>query len=84
MRLVPERISMTWIESLSDVELIDCEARVHAKFALIERREKKIRGHRYELCRGPADLMDAWDRWSRLHHATRDRSLRPRRDPIEA
>jgi hypothetical protein len=84
MRVLPDRISMTWIESLSDVDLLECEARVHARFAILERREKKVRGHRYELCRGPADLMDAWDRWSRLNAATRDRSLTPRRDPQPA
>jgi len=79
---------MTWIDSLSDIELLECEARVHAKFAVLERREKKARGARYELCRGPADLMEAWDRWSRLNAATRDRSLNPRRgdraEPVAA
>jgi hypothetical protein len=76
MRLIPDTISLEWIDSLSDPELLDVEARLRGRFALLERREKKIRGHRYELCRGPADLMAAWDRWSRVSTATRDRSLR--------
>jgi hypothetical protein len=80
MRPVPEHISQTWIESLSNPDLIDIEARLHANFALLERREKKARGYRYELCRGPADLMAAWDRWSRISTATRDRALTPRRE----
>lgn len=81
MRVVPDRISMAWIETLSDVDLLDVEARVHAKFSVLERREKKARGDKYQLMRGPADLMDAWDRWSRLLSATRERSLNPRREP---
>lgn len=81
MRVVPERISMAWIETLTDVDLLDVEARVHARFSLLERREKKARGDKYQLMRGPADLMEAWDRWSRLLAATRERSLNPRRVP---
>ena len=80
MRVVPDRISMAWIETLSDIDLLDVEARVHAKFSVLERREKKARGDKYQLMRGPADLMDAWDRWSRLLSATRERSLNPRRE----
>jgi hypothetical protein len=80
MRVLPERISMAWIDSLTDADLLDVEARVHARFAVLERREKKARGHKYQLCRGPADLMEAWDRWSRLQAAARERSLNPRRE----
>jgi hypothetical protein len=71
---------MAWIETLSDIDLLDVEARVHAKFSVLERREKKARGDKYQLMRGPADLMDAWDRWSRLLSATRERALNPRRE----
>lgn len=82
MRVVPDRISRDWITTLTDVDLIDVEARVHAKFALLERREKKLRGSKYQLMRGPAELMDAWDRWSRINAATRERSLNPRRQTV--
>lgn len=84
MRVVPEQISHSWIETLTDDDLLDVEARVHAKFTVLERREKKARGEKYSLMRGPADLMLAWDRWSRLQAATRDRSLNPRRQPATA
>jgi hypothetical protein len=80
MRVVPERISLVWIETLTNEDLLDVEARVHARFSLLERREKKAKGDRYQLMRGPAELMDAWDRWSRLLAATRERKLNPRRD----
>jgi hypothetical protein len=79
MRVLPERISRAWIVSLTDTDLLEVEARTHARFALLERREKKIRGYRYELMRGPADLTEAWDRWSRLNSEARERALQPRR-----
>lgn len=82
MRLVPDRISLAWIETLTDADLLDVEARVRARFTLLERREKKARGDKYQLMRGPADLMDAWDRWSRILAATRDRSLNPLRAEV--
>jgi hypothetical protein len=81
MRLVPERISRLWIDTLSDPDIVDVEARLHAAFAVLERREKKARGLKYQLCRGPAELMTAWDRWSRISGAARERSLIVRRRP---
>ncbi len=82
MRIVPDRISMSWIETLTDDDLLDVEERLHTRYVVIERREKRVRGDKYQLMRGPADLMDAWDRWSRLSGATRERSLTPRRVPV--
>jgi hypothetical protein len=81
MRVVPETINRVWIDTLSNEDLLDCEARVREKFAVIERREKKARGDKYSLYRGPADLMAAYDTWSRLSSAARERSLRVHRDP---
>jgi len=79
MRLVPERINTDWIATLSDADLIDVEARLHSKFALLERREKTKRGASYQLCCSSRGTMDAWDRWSRVLTAARSRSLNPRR-----
>jgi len=81
MRLVPERISAAWIGTLTDDDLVDVEARLHARFVDLERREKKSRGAKYDLLRSPPDVMDAWDRWSRVNTATRGRALNPRRRP---
>lgn len=78
MRIVPERINMAWIDTLTDSDLLDVEARLHSRLAVIERREKKVRGDKYSLFRGPADLLEAWDRWSRLSGAARERSLTPK------
>ena len=79
MRLVPERISRDWIDSLTDTEIVDIEARLHTKFTTLDKRERKAKGDRYTMMRAPADLLDAWDRWSRLLNATRERALVPRR-----
>lgn len=79
MRVVPERISRDWIDTLSDEDLVDVEARLHGKFTVLEKRERKAVGARFTMMRAPADLLDAWDRWSRLLNATRERALVPRR-----
>jgi len=79
MRVVPERISSTWIGTLTDEDLIAVEARLHERFAVLERREKRLHGQKYQLFRSPPDVMDAWDRWSRVNSATRARALNPRR-----
>ncbi len=77
MRVLPERISSTWIETLTDTDLLELEQRQRGRFDVLEKREKKLRGDKYNMMRGSAELMDAWDRWSRLSAATRDRSLTP-------
>ena len=70
---------MDWIGSLTDDDLLAVEARLYERFNALERREKKARGARYQLFCSPPDVMDAWDRWSRIATATRSRSLNPRR-----
>jgi hypothetical protein len=79
MRPVPAQINTTWIGTLTDDDLIIVEARLHEQYAVIERREKRAQGAKYHLFRSPADLMTAWDRWSRVNAATRSRSLNPKR-----
>ena len=79
MRVAPERIKKEWIDTLTDEDLMAVEARLHAQFDVLERREKKLRGASYQLFRSPPEVMDAWDRWSRVLTAARARSLNPRR-----
>jgi hypothetical protein len=76
---VPEKLSTTWIRALSNTDLVDVEEKLHARLAVLERREKAARGVKYDLLRSPADVLDAWNRWSRVNNATRERSLNPRR-----
>lgn len=77
MRLVPAQISMDWITTLTNEDLLDVESRVYAQFDVLNKREKKRRGDKYQLMRGPAELMEAWDRWSRINSAARERALKP-------
>ena len=79
MRPVPATITADWIDSLSDEDIVDVEARLHTKFAMLQRRETKLHGTSYQLFRSPADVMEAWDRWSRVTGMLRSRSLTPRR-----
>lgn len=75
MRPVPDRLSRQWIDTLSDEDLIDVEHRLHDRFHTLEKRERKNVGARFTMMRASADLLDAWDRWSRCLNAARERSL---------
>ena len=79
MRLLPARINAAWIDTLADDDLIDVEARLHERFTVLDSRHKRLRGGEYSLMRGPTELIDAWDRWSRVSMAARTRSLVTRR-----
>jgi hypothetical protein len=76
---VPSRITATWIDSLTNDNLLVAESRLKSAFAKEERAEKKRTGRSYDLMRGPAELMLAWDRWSRVNAAARGRKLNPNR-----
>ena len=79
---VPPRITATWIDSLTDDNLLLAELRLKTAFAKEERAETKRTGRAYDLMRGPAELMLAWDRWSRVNAAARGRKLNPTRAVI--
>jgi len=81
MIAVPARIQAAWINTLSDRDLLDVESQLRDLFFRLEGIEKKKFGRKYDLFRGPAELMEAWDRWSRVHTATRERSLNPAHPP---
>jgi hypothetical protein len=44
MRVVPERIYMTWIGTLTDDDLIAVEARLHERFSVLERTRNACTG----------------------------------------
>ena len=79
MKALPDRINGAWVATLTDDEIIGVEGRLHKTFSSLEAREKKARGDRYDLMRSPADLMEAWSRWSLVNAATRARSLNPQK-----
>ena len=72
---VPEKIDKEWISSLNDDELKLAESGLRENFAAEEQAERKRRGPRYELMRGPETLLRAWMRWSMVNTAALDRGL---------
>ena len=76
---IPGRITATWIDSLTNDDLLMAETRLKKVFAVRERVEKSKLGGAYDLMRGDAELMSAWDRWSRVNSAIRVRGLTPNR-----
>ena len=84
MRLVPDRINATWIKTLADEDLVDIEERLYGRFLILDNKEKKLRGGRYVMFRGPEELLTAWDRWCRVRNALQFRSLTARRRPASA
>jgi len=76
---LPEHITASWMDSLTDGDLLTAESRLHVTFAALEGAQKKLRGEEYELMRGPAELLSAWGRWSRVSTEARARGLHARR-----
>ena len=76
---LPGRITADWMDTLPDEGLLDAEASLYVAFTELDRAERAARGARYDLSRGPAPLMAAWDRWSRVSNEARRRRLQPRR-----
>lgn len=72
---LPERIAASWITSLPDAELLAVESQLHEVFLVAEDEERQRRGDAYELARGSAELMLAWQRWSVVSVAARSRGL---------
>ncbi|MFL5576722.1 MAG: hypothetical protein ACJ79S_12215 [Gemmatimonadaceae bacterium] len=78
MRL-PETINFRWIDGLADDALLTAETSLHKKFSTLQAAERKKRGAEFQLMRGSAELLLAWDRWSRVSSAARERGLHLRR-----
>ena len=76
---LPHRITADWMDTLPNEGLLDAEESLYAAFTELDRAERASRGARYELTRGPEELMRAWDRWSRVSTEARRRRLQPRR-----
>lgn len=76
---IPGRITAMWIDSLTNDDLLMAESRLKKVFAQRERVEKGRLGGAYDLMRGDAELMSAWDRWTRVNSAIRTRGLTPSR-----
>ena len=76
---IPEHITPNWIDSLPNDSLLDAESSLHKIFSTLEQEEKARGGANYSMMHGSANLMAAWDRWSRVSTAVRARGLHRRR-----
>lgn len=75
---LPEKINGTWVLGLANDDLIEAEWLLHQVFAKIEASERKAMGRKYEMLRGSAELLSAWQRWGLVSSAVRARGLNPR------
>jgi len=80
MMTLPDRITHDWMLTLDNDALLTAERSLHEEFKAGEATERRRVGERYELMRGPAELLSAWDRWSRVNTEARTRKLHPRRE----
>lgn len=76
---VPEMITCAWLDAVVDAELIFAESNLRLAFFEMERKEKALQGPRYDMMRGSAEFMDAWDRWSRVNNEVSRRGIQVRR-----
>jgi hypothetical protein len=72
---IPAHVDARWVATLDNNQLVAAESLLHADFYKHESAEKKRRGARYNMLRGPADLVNAWMRWLLVNNATRTRGL---------
>lgn len=75
------RLTSASITAMSEAELIDAEFSHHVRFIELDGQERRAKGPKYNLMRGPEELVNAWDQWGRLTRATIARDLVPRRLP---
>jgi len=76
---MPEHVTGSWMDSLTDGDLLTAESRLHKSFSTIEKAQKKLLGSEYELMRGSPELLAAWGCWSRVSTEARVRRLHVRR-----
>jgi hypothetical protein len=73
--VLPEKVNARWIASLGDEQLLEAEHLLHNAFAAEEAAEKRRKGARYTLLRGPESLVSAWNRWLLVRNATDSRGV---------
>ena len=64
--MVPEKMNPSWIAGLNNEQLVKTERQLHREFNKHDAEEKKVKGHKYVLLRGPETLVMAWNRWQMI------------------
>jgi hypothetical protein len=77
MSSIPARVTFATMAAMSSDELLDAELAMHTRFAELDAVEKRTKGRKYNLMKGPAELVDVWDQWGRLTRAAQARLLTP-------
>ncbi|MFN8573873.1 MAG: hypothetical protein U0132_17580 [Gemmatimonadaceae bacterium] len=75
---LPDKINGAWVMGLANDDLVEAEWQLHQLFTKLEVSEKKAMGSKYEMLRGSAELIMAWQRWGLVSSAVRSRGLHPR------
>jgi hypothetical protein len=81
MTVTTARLTSALITAMSESELLDAEFSHHVRFIELDGAERRAKGPKYNLMRGPEELVTAWDQWGRLTRAAIARELTPRRLP---
>ena len=79
--IIPDHINARWMATLVDDQLVTAEAELRDVYRRHEVAEKARAGARYMLLQGPADLVNAWQRWLLVSNETRHRGLFVRHRP---
>jgi hypothetical protein len=77
MTTVMPRLTVATIAAMTTKQLLSAELAHHKRFTELDGDERRVRGSRYNLLRGPVELVDAWDQWGRLTRAAINRGLTP-------
>ena len=72
---IPDHITGRWVATLGNDQLVKAEKQLHTVFHRRESAEKARCGSRYVMLQGPAELVNAWQRWVLLNNETRNRGL---------
>ncbi len=79
MMVLPEKVNARWIATLGNDQLLEAEQLLHTVFVTEETAEKRLKGSRYTMLRGPERLVSAWHRWLMVSNATQSRGVAVRR-----
>jgi hypothetical protein len=80
--VLPEKVNARWIATLGDEQLLEAEQLLHTAFVAEETAEKRRKGARYTMLRGPESLVSAWHSWLLVSNATHTRGVVVHRTPM--
>ena len=73
--MIPNPVDSRWIAGLADAQLVDAEVELHKTFVKHDGAERRVRGDRYDMLRGPEALVTAWSHWQLARNEAQLRGL---------